>query len=49
MMIQQIKTFEIDDKIAQHIKNLNDKGYMTEFSCSGHLKEHSLGYSIPPL
>ena len=46
MMIQQIKTFEIDDKIAQHIKNLNDKGYMTEFSCSGHLKEHSLGYIL---
>lgn len=46
MMIQQIKTFEIDDKIAQHIKDLNDKGYMTEFSCSGHLKEHSLGYIL---
>lgn len=45
-MIQQIKTFEIDDKIAQHIKDLNDKGYMTEFSCSGHLKEHSLGYIL---
>lgn len=46
MMIQQIKTFEIDDKIAQHIKDLNDKGYMTEFSCSGHLKDHSLGYIL---
>lgn len=44
MKMQQIKTFEIDEKIAPHIEKLNNKGYITEFSCSGHPERSLLGY-----
>lgn len=44
MKMQITKTFEIDEKIAPYIKKLNDKGYITEFSCSGHPEKHRLGY-----
>lgn len=43
MLISQTKVFEVDDNIAMHIKKLNDKGYLTEYSCSGHLGQ-ALGY-----
>ena len=38
------KTFEIDEKIAPHIKKLNDKGYLTDMCCSGHPEEPCAGY-----
>ena len=44
MIMQQIKTFEVDEKIAPHIEKLNNKGYITEFSCSGHPERSMLGY-----
>lgn len=44
MIMQQIRTFECDDKIAKHIELLNNKGYTTEFCCSGHVEDGSLGY-----
>ena len=32
---------EIDDRITEHIRILNEKGYTTEFCCSGH-KENQI-------
>ncbi len=46
MIMQQIKTFEVDEKIAPHIKKLNNKGYVTEFSCSGHPERSIFGYIV---
>ena len=31
--------FEVDAMIAKTIQNLNKKGYVTEYSCSGHAKK----------
>ena len=46
MIIEMKKQFEVDDKIAQHIKNLNNKGYVTEYCCSGHPEKPNLGYIL---
>ena len=44
MKMQITKTFEIDEKIAPHIKKLNNKGYLTDMCCAGHPEEHCAGY-----
>ena len=44
MKMQITKTFEIDEKIAPHIKKLNDKGYLTDMCCAGHPEEPCAGY-----
>ena len=46
MKMQITKTFEIDEKIAPHIKKLNDKGYLTDMCCAGHPEEKESGYII---
>lgn len=46
MKMQITKTFEIDEKIAPHIKKLNDKGYLTDMCCAGHPEEGKCGYII---
>lgn len=44
MIVSQTKIFELDDNIAEHIVKLNNKGYLTEYSCSGHIDKKTLGY-----
>lgn len=39
MKIRITKEFEVDPKIAHAIILLNDKGYKTDFCCSGHPEE----------
>ena len=39
MKVSMIKTFELDDKIADSIIKLNQKGYNSEACCSGHSDE----------
>ena len=46
MKMQITKTFEIDEKIAPHIKKLNNKGYLTDMCCAGHPEEKEAGYII---
>ena len=42
----QTREFEVDDAIAQHIIELNNKGYQTEYCCSGHVGGESPGYIL---
>lgn len=44
MIVSQTRVFELDDDIGEHIIKLNDKGYLTEYSCSGHIDKKTLGY-----
>ena len=46
MKLIQTKEFEVDDAIAQHIIELNNKGYQTEYCCSGHAGKYSPGYIL---
>ena len=46
MKMQITKTFEIDEKIAPHIKKLNNKGYLTDMCCAGHPEEKEAGYIL---
>ena len=46
MKMQITKTFEIDEKIAPHIKKLNDKGYLTDMCCAGHPEKERCGYIV---
>ena len=39
MKVSMIKIFELDDKIADIIIKLNEKGYNSEACCSGHSDE----------
>ena len=36
MIVQETRTYELDDKIALSVLQLNQKGYITEFCCQGH-------------
>ena len=40
--MQRVVNFTCDEKIADAIIKLHDKGYYTLFSCSGHLDEKNL-------
>ena len=40
------RVFEIDEDMIEPITNLNQKGYATEFCCTGHLYDGSLGAYI---
>ena len=42
MKLKKITTFEIDDKIAESIIKLNNKGYETAMCCSGHPDEEEI-------
>ena len=44
VIVKQTKEFEVDDAIAQHIIELNNRGYQTDYCCSGHVGEYSPGY-----
>lgn len=40
-IIEKNNFFEVDEKIAETISILNKKGYITKYSCSGHLLTYS--------
>lgn len=42
MILECKYTFECDDKIAPYIIELNEKGYRTDFCCSGHSDKSEL-------
>ena len=42
MLVKKVVTFEIDDKIAESIIKLNNKGYETAMCCSGHPDEEEI-------
>ena len=42
MKLKKITTFEVDDKIAESIIKLNNKGYETAMCCSGHPDEEEI-------
>ena len=42
MKLKKVVTFEIDDKIAESIIKLNNKGYETAMCCSGHPDEEEI-------
>ena len=42
MKVTKSVTFEVDDKIAESIIKLNNKGYETAMSCSGHPDEEEI-------
>ena len=42
MKLKKITTFEVDDKIAESIIKLNNKGYETAMCCSGHPDEKEI-------
>ena len=42
MKVTKTVTFEVDDKIAESIIKLNNKGYETAMCCSGHPDEEEI-------
>ena len=42
MKIKKVVTFEVDDKIAESIIKLNNKGFETAMCCSGHPDEKEI-------
>ena len=42
MKLKKVVTFEVDDKIAESIIKLNNKGYETAMCCSGHPDEKEI-------
>ena len=42
MKLKKITTFEVDDKIAESIIKLNNKGFETTMCCSGHPDEKEI-------
>ena len=42
MKLKKVVEFEIDDKIAESIIKLNNKGYKTAMCCSGHPDEEEI-------
>ena len=42
MKLKKVVTFEVDDKIAESIIKLNNKGYETAMCCSGHPDEEEI-------
>ena len=42
MKLKKITTFEVDDKIAESIIKLNNKGFETTMCCSGHTDEKEI-------
>ena len=42
MKLKKVVEFEIDDKIAESIIKLNNKGYETAMCCSGHPDEEEI-------
>ena len=42
MKLKKITTFEVDDKIAESIIKLNNKGFETAMCCSGHPDEEEI-------
>ena len=42
MKLKKITTFEVDDKIAESIIKLNNKGFETAMCCSGHPDEKEI-------
>ena len=42
MKLRKVSEFEIDDKIAESIIKLNNKGYETAMCCSGHPDEEEI-------
>ena len=42
MKLKKVVTFEIDDKIAESIIKLNNKGFETAMCCSGHPDEEEI-------
>ena len=42
MKLKKVVEFEIDDKIAESIIKLNNKGFETSMSCSGHPDEEEI-------
>ena len=42
MLVKKVVTFEVDDKIAESIIKLNNKGYETAMCCSGHPDEKEI-------
>ena len=42
MKLEKVVEFEIDDKIAESIIKLNNKGYETAMCCSGHPDEEEI-------
>ena len=39
MIVEETRVFELDDNIAEDIMTLNRLGYITTFTCSGHLEQ----------
>ena len=42
MLVKKVVTFEVDDKIAESIIKLNNKGFETAMCCSGHPDEEEI-------
>ena len=42
MKLKKVSEFEVDDKIAESIIKLNNKGYETAMCCSGHPDEKEI-------
>ena len=42
MKLKKVVIFEVDDKIAESIIKLNNKGFETAMSCSGHPDEEEI-------
>lgn len=42
--IVQTREFEVDHRIAKYIVKLNNKGYETDYCCSGHIGKQTGGY-----
>lgn len=42
MKLKKVVEFEVDDKIAESIIKLNNKGYETAMCCSGHPNEEDI-------
>ena len=42
MKLKKVVTFEVDDKIAESIIKLNNKGFETAMCCSGHPDEEEI-------
>ena len=42
MKLRKVSEFEVDDKIAESIIKLNNKGYETAMCCSGHPDEKEI-------